>query len=276
MPLSESDLKFREGLLEREKAEWVAGEAARKRSLSGDTAKQTALTSKVADLQAKVTVANAELTQAEAKKKTVIAETQRLEERQKTLDKKTEQKQVALNDLETLIETRRGRIDSEMEKYAAHRRAAADAEINKAKELLAPINASVDNATADLQRVRDELASERRAIGRIEAERQVAVSQIEATTEDLKAKIEPLEREIVELTSTKNALVGELNKLNYRKATIGAEIAKAQVNHENFLAYEQRARKELDTKDRSLREKAAELATEGNSLKARSSYLPRL
>lgn len=174
--------------------------------------------------------------------------------------------QRSLADLNEIIARRRQELESGLVEWLADRRQGYEQELTGIKQQLAEAQTALAGVQQDLRLKQAELDDLREETIRVRSDQQTTLREGEQALAQLQTRRTPLEGEIQTLEAEVTA------KRRILETTL-ADTRKAQAQHENFIDYEKRARKLLDTKDRELQDKAQELAEEAQFSNAKRSYL---
>jgi len=185
--------------------------------------------------------------------------------------KKTEIKELdtRLEESTKQLEVIRSDIDTKLAQYEADRRSAIDNDLAEKQELLNVVNNNCEELKEQVDNKRDELNSINESIAKIKKQNELTVAEDTKRIKDLKLEIDKLEAETEEARS-------ELAKLYREKAQVSGDTRRAEERHRKFIEYEQKARKELETKNTALQRLQEELAQEKRFIKARRSILPEM
>lgn len=220
---------------------------------------------------------------AEKQLATLQADTVIAEERKEQLTSKNRDLERENHELETSIEvnredllkvtdeltTKKANLDNELEEYASVRK-------QEIKDTILNVNEELVIANTKLVALNSEINSKKTELGELN---QVYLDEQEAikiSSAETEAKLELNREKVIETEQKIINLEQELKELDFKKDSALVMLAKTREEHEKFLEYERRARKLLDTKDRQLQEKTADIATRSQFLKNERSFLPPL
>lgn len=237
---------------------------------------QLQLTASNADLQAKNdklshrhSKLQKQLDQQESKIAKLHTEADYLDTKIDELDTKLADKTEELVVIRTAIAKQKSGTDRELEDYATTKKLEIKQEIlNTNQELVADreelriLQVHIDEKTNQLADLNQAAIDEQEAIKVAEATKGAII----ADNAKLKAELEVKTDELQE----------KYNKLGFDYDNALITVKKATEEHEKFIDYEKRARKVLDTKDRQLQEKEAEIGKQSIYLKNRRSNLAEL
>lgn len=275
MPTPEADKKKLLQLLddaakfERERNEWRNNDAERRRTELKLKTSVRQLEKRQTTLQYAIDDAETVLAQLTTRTAEQQAEQAGLEQTIDRLESNRADKATELADLNKAVNRRKVTIDSELAAYSDQKKEAIKADI-----------LTVGSELDELRRTAKELAE------RIDAQRgELAVLNQAAIDEqeDLKVLKADISREVRESTVERDALREELaslreerQKLIYERDKTMASIQAAREEHDGFRAYEEKARKLLDAKDRELQEKSADISEQAQFMSNSRSFLPKL
>lgn len=160
-------------------------------------------------------------------------------------------------------------VDAELEQYATRRKEQVKADILAVNgELVAlrsekeALQGEIDTKTNQLAELNQAAIAEQDAI-------KVSVAEKDGIEAENTRRRKELEDEL-------QGLQNKVDEVGFKYNNSMITMKKAQEAHDKFLEYEKKARKILDTKDRELQQKEAELSQEGVYLKNRRSNLAEL
>jgi hypothetical protein len=170
---------------------------------------------------------------------------------------------------EALLAEKKGNLDGELEEYAAVRKQEIKDDILAVnKELL-----TLRNESISLQSNIDAQKAELHELSTLYVQEQADVRLSTEEKDKLIAdNIEAMDASTRELDKVKD----EIRAAIYERDKVQIYTDKAREEHQKFLEYERKARKILDTKDRELQDKSAEISQANQFLQARRSFLPEL
>lgn len=188
----------------------------------------------------------------ERKKETIVKELD------SDIESKTEQLSIIRTD-----------VDTKLAKYESDRRTSIEKELSSQNTLLEEARKIYAELKEKVGNKRDELNAINEAIVNTNKLNEQAIESSQKKIADLKLEVDKLEAETEEARS-------ELAKLYREKAVVASDTRKAEDRHKQFIEYEQKARKELETKSTALLRKQEELGQEERFIKARRSILPEM
>lgn len=265
----ESELKAAEADLVKRQRDWEAGRSERDRLIAHRDATLSTLTGKLEDVSGQLKAKSEELDGLAEKSRVLLADIAENEKSAEVMAGKIQNAQATLVDLEAVIEAKRQRIDSDLQDYHAARMAGFRIAVAEDEAKATEARKRVEALQGDISNKRLELTDLQREAAEARIQAQTDADEVKRETTSLRGKLEPLRTDI-------QSLMSELTKLRRTREIVVAETTKAKAEHENFVEYEKRARKVLETKDRELMDKAQDLAQEDQHIKARRSYLADL
>lgn len=175
----------------------------------------------------------------------------------------------SVNDLNALVKSKTASIDAGLGEYEAEQRKLAEERLDELRLFSREAEATLSELATQTAGKRDELDGLRQALvtARDELERQEAAT---------KARLEALSGQESDLLRRIGELEPEVAKLMHERDTAVSAALKARQEHEQFTKYERTAWAALNTKDKELQDKQAELDVEERHLNARRSFLPKL
>lgn len=253
----------------KEQNDWLRGNVLREQQTNKAQAVLDNLTEKIVALEAEVVEKKSDLQDTIMSFSQYNAEVEALEATKVTLSFKNQKLGEKLADIEALIATKKLEIDSNLEKYEKDRRTALNESIREleqqeanAKEELASINQSMQETQAA-----------------IDARMKLASDEIEQAADTLKGIFKETEEQEERLTKLKAqtvALEPEVKRALYKRDEAVAITKKAKIEFDQFIDYEQKARKVLNTKDKELQDRQSELDASNQFIENRRSFLPPL
>lgn len=167
------------------------------------------------------------------------------------------------------IASQKARTDRELADYAATKKLeikqailGTNEELVADRAELAVIQAQIDEKTNLLADLNQAAIDEQEALKAATAEKDAVIADNAQVKVDLQESIDILQE--------------KYNKLGFDYDNAMITVKKATEEHEKFVEYERQARKKLETKDRQLQEKEAELGQQSAFLKNRRSNLAEL
>lgn len=185
-------------------------------------------------------------------------------------------KENALKELDAEIEAKtsqvevlREEVDSKLATYETNKRQSIDKELESQNIVLTESKKIYEELKEQVGHKRDELNQIIEDTAKAHRERKQQAADETKLIADLKLESDKLEAETEEART-------ELAKLYREKAQVSGDTRKAAERHQQFIEYEQKARKELETKNTALLKKQEELGQEEKFIKARRSILPEM
>lgn len=177
--------------------------------------------------------------------------------------------QADLTTLDEIAGRKQAEIDADMQAYGRRKRSEYDNTLADLQGEIRQSQTHLDDLTAQITEAQSRLdtARQTRVAERTSSEAEVA--QLNDQIKHLTAQLPKLEHEI-EVANT------QLRRASLERDEAAAERDKARIEHNNFVKYESQARDILDTKDRELQQKAANIVSGEHRLKAQRSFLAEL
>lgn len=264
-----ADLPKTSKQLEAEQAAWDAGKQTREHQLREFDIALDAMGPKVEKARQLLEETKASVEELTELKRTLTAEVEVLSLRKADVATDLLSIQTDLGTLEDIASRKRAEIDADMEAYARGKRTEYNDTLADTQKLIKDAQRRLSTIEADTHEFQSRLDSARqlRVAQRTTAEAQLAeiVAEVDKLT---KAKLSYQAEVETQKTKLKRVLVERDEAVATRD--------KAKIEHDNFVKYETQARDILDTKDRELQQKAANLTTDERRLKAKRSFLAEL
>lgn len=174
-----------------------------------------------------------------------------------------------LGALNTLIASKKAEVDDNLKNYSESRQKASDEVISTLDEQVTTKQKELASLSESLELTRSSIATVLQTANDEVAESALLITTNSKTAEEQQVELAKLKSELVTTeTSLKKAL--------YERDEASSLADKARIQNEQFVQYEQNARKVLDNKDRELQDLAAKLSNDNQLLENRRSFLPRL
>lgn len=173
--------------------------------------------------------------------------------------------QVTINELDTKKQT----LDTELEEYSLARKQEIKDSILEANKELLVVNDQLSIKSIELEAKKTELSE----LSKVYVDEQ---SELVTSNEETKRLLEENKQLRAETEQELTDLQREVKQLQFDRDNLKAQMKSDSLKHEQFLDYERKARKILDTKDRELQEKSASITSENQFLENRRSFLPKL
>lgn len=174
-----------------------------------------------------------------------------------------------LESLDALIAAKRAEVDDNLKNYSESRQKASDEVISTLDEQVTAKQKELASLSESLELTRSSIATVLQTANDEVAESALLITTNSKTAEEQQVELAKLKSELVTTeTSLKKAL--------YERDEASSLADKARIQNEQFVQYEQNARKVLDNKDRELQDLAAKLSNDNQLLENRRSFLPRL
>jgi|SRR6185312_8860915 len=255
--------------LKREQQEWNVRKADLQRDNLQLKTKNRALEHKNAALEEKIVHTEELIADAGRRYGLIQAKVTEIEAKLDEVETRHADKTLELADLYEEVKKRKLTIDSELEAYSVERKSAIK------DDILATNQELIDNRT-ELKVIRTQIDDSRLELATLN---QAAVQEQEeqkirkvTIDEDLVAK----QAELDELQRQADDVTASIKKALFERDNALLATAKAREEHNKFVAYESKARKILDAKDRELVERSSNIAQESQLLKNRRTFLPSL
>lgn len=175
----------------------------------------------------------------------------------------------AITAQEAVLSEKKRNLDKELDEYATVRKGEIKQDILVENEKLTELQGESTRLQGTIDAQKTELSE----LSTLYVQEQADVRQSTEQKDQLIAdNIEAMDAANRELDKVKD----EIRAAIYERDRVLLITGKAKEDHQKFLDYEQKARKILDTKDRELQEKSAEISQANQFLQARRSFLPEL
>lgn len=106
--------------------------------------------------------------------------------------------------------------------------------------------------------------------------RNIELDQVNDHIKESEKALSFLKEEIIKQTEQKDSIIKDNQKLAHANEFLAAQNKRITDEHEKFIEYERRARKELEAKDLSLQEKTFSIKEDERNLQAKRTYLPQM
>lgn len=264
--MDENQLQKARRELERDQAEWEAKRTQLEHQVAEHNIALSALKPRLAKAKRETAGAQDELTRLTEAKQEFLRELTGLETMRNDQMVANSVLQSDSQELERIIERKRSSLDNELQDYAATRRTEIELNLTDTKTAVEQAKHELMELTTEINAKKKQISDLSEAVIRVKAE----------TTEEtrrVKAELAELVKRRPELAATIKQLEQEIKRAHLEYDQVVAETQKAKVEHENYLAYERKSRKILETKDRELVQRQAEIDATSNRLKSQRSFL---
>lgn len=173
------------------------------------------------------------------------------------------------SELQEEVGLKQAELDSGLENYKKTCIQEIDLELESYRAQVVELEKVEDAITTHILQKREDL-------NQLEARNEATIQEAGDRLHDLTVNLEKSENLLVSTSAQVEKLLKELTELEYKRDQVLSVTRKAKVQYEQFVDYEARARKVLETKDRELQDKQAELQEGEVLLKNRRSFLNEL
>lgn len=192
-----------------------------------------------------------------------------LETANKVLEEDHHSKQKQIKECDLSLQSKKDSLDEELEKYATRRKQQIRDSILKVNEELMAVNAQLAHLNSEIESKKIELGE----LNQVFIDEQQA---LKISTGETESKLTENREKIAETKKALDDLRAEFKELEYKKNQTLVELAKTKEDHDKFLQYEASAKKILNTKDKELQNREADISQQSQFLKNRRSNLPAM
>lgn len=225
-----------------------------------------ALGPKVKDAKGQLAEVRAQVAEQQALKQRLVDEVTGLTVRAGDLSNRIVALQGESDELTAAIQRRKDNMDAEVSQHLKMRRADVDS-------ALAETTAALTTAKTELMNTTTEIDQQKQRLNDLRATADTQSAETKAEVERVKTELADLAQRRPELAASIKVLEEQIRRAHIEYDQVAVNTQKAKVEHQNFLTYEAKSRKILDTKDRELMARQAEIDTSSNRLRNQRSFL---
>jgi chromosome segregation ATPase len=255
--------------VKKEQKQWEITKVSLEREVTSLTAKVTDLEERHAEAEDLLTTVRKELEAERLRLSSLKAKNNDLERDNHSLESDIDHGRHEVEKLAQQLKDREATFDSELGEYELGRKQEIKQRLLEANKELSDVLAELQEARSQHQESADNLRDLQAVYKQEQTELQDSNKATEAALAANKQRVEASETRI-------STLEAEIKDLLYKRDTASSDLKKIKEQHDKFVTYEREARKVLDTKDKQLQAREAELNTQGQFLRNSRSFLPEL